>query len=45
MEGRVFEMFLKKFKSFQTSKNAQNRSQNVQTCFEHVLGNFFEKFF
>ena len=34
-EGRVFEMFLK---NFQNSKNAQNRSQFVQTCFEHVLG-------
>ena len=34
-EGRVFEMFLK---NFQNSKNAQNRSQFVQTCFEHALG-------
>ena len=34
-EGRVFEMFLK---NFQNSKNAQKRSQFVQTCFERVLG-------
>ena len=45
MEGRVFEMFLIKFKSFQNSKNAQNRSQIVQKCFEHVSGSFFRKFF
>ena len=32
-------------KKFQNSKNAQNRSQIVQTCFEHVLGYFFRKFF
>ena len=30
--------FLKKLKNFQNSKSAQNPSQNVQTCFEHVLG-------
>ena len=41
-EGRVFEMF---FKIFQNSKDAQNRSQIVQTCFEHVLGQFFRKNF
>ena len=35
MEGRVFEMFLK---SFQNSKNAQNRSQKFENCFERVLG-------
>ena len=38
MEGRVFEMLPKKFKNFQNSKNGQNPSQKVQTCFEHVLG-------
>ena len=37
MEGRVFEMF-SKIENFQNSKNAQNPSQNVQTCFEQVLG-------
>ena len=34
-ECRVFEMFLK---NFQNWKNAQNRSQFVQACFEQVLG-------
>ena len=43
MEGRVFEMFLKKYKKIQISKNAQNRTQTVQKCFEHVLGYFFGK--
>ena len=38
MEGRVFEMFSKNRKNFKISKNAQNRSQNVQTCYEQVLG-------
>ena len=38
MEGRVFEMFLNNFKKLKNSKNAQNRSQFVQTCFEHPLG-------
>ena len=27
-----------KIKNFQHSEKAQNRSQIVQTCFEHVLG-------
>ena len=43
MEGRVFEMFLKKYKKFQNSKNAQNRTQTFQKCFEHVLGYFLGK--
>ena len=38
MEGRAFEMFSKKLKILQNSKNVQNPSQNVQTCFEQVLG-------
>ena len=42
-EGRVFEMFLK---SFQNSKNAQNRSQKCRKLFWTCFGvNFFEKFF
>ena len=37
--------FVKKLQIFQISKNAQNRSQIVQTCFEQVLGYFFRKKF
>ena len=37
--------YFQKIKSFQNSKNAQNRSQIVQKCFEHVLGYFFRKIF
>ncbi len=44
MEGRVFEMFLRKFKNFQNCKTVQNRSQIVQKCFEHVLGYLLRKF-
>ena len=35
----------KKSKNFQNSKTAQNRSQNIQTCFELVLGQIFRKKF
>ncbi len=38
-------VFVKKLKIFQISKNAQDRSQIVQTCFEQVLGEFFRKKF
>ena len=32
--------FLKKSKTFQNCRNAQNRCQNCPTCFEHVLWQF-----
>ena len=35
----------KKSKIFQISKNAKIVPKNFQTCFEHVLGYFFPKFF
>ena len=41
MEGRVFEMFLKKYKKFQNSKNAQNRTQTFQKCFGVLFGKNF----
>ena len=48
--GSSLRKFSKKSKTFQNSKNAQNRrsqkkSPNVQTCFEHVLGWFSRKKF
>ena len=33
--------FKKKSKNFENSKKAQNIPKSVQTCFEHVLGQFF----
>ena len=41
MEGRAFEKIKKKSKIFENSKKAQNSPKSVQTCFEHVLGQFF----
>ena len=43
--GSSLRNVFKKSKNFQNSKNAQNPSQNVQTCFEHVLRYSFQNFF
>ena len=45
MESRVFEMLLKKFKNFQISKNAQNRSQKCPNVFWTCFGVLFSKIF
>ena len=42
VESSKIFLIIKKFSKF---KNAQNRSQNLQTCFEHVLGQTFRKIF
>ena len=43
MEGRVFEIFSKNQKSFKFSRMPKIVPKSVQTCFEQVLGTFFEK--
>ena len=45
MEGRVFEMFSKKLKNFQNSKNAQNPSQMSKRVLNKCWGNSFKKLF
>ena len=45
MEGRVFENFLKNQKIFKIPKMPKSVPKSIQTCFEHVLGKFFRKFF
>ena len=45
MECRVFENFQKNQKSFKFPKMPRIVSKNVQTCFEHVLGQRFRNFF
>ena len=44
MEGRVFENFQKNQKSFKLPKMPKNVPKSIQTCFERVLGQTFEKF-
>ncbi len=41
--GRVFENFQKKSKIFKNRKMPKIVPKSVQTCFEHVLGQFFPK--
>ena len=43
MEGRVFENFQKFF--FKTPKMPKIVPKSLQTCFEHVLGQIFQKIF
>ena len=43
--GSSLRNVFKKSKNFQNSKNAQNCSQVVQKCFEHVLGYYSKSFF
>ena len=43
--GSSLRNVFKKSENFHNSKNAQNCSQTVETCFEHVLGYFFCKLF
>ena len=51
MEGRVFENFQKYQKVFKISKTFKITKmpkivpKSIQTCFEHVLGQTFRKFF
>ena len=44
-EGRVFEKIQKNQTNFQNSKKAQNIPKSVQTCFEHVFGQFVPTIF
>ena len=44
MEGRVFENFQKKQKSFKFHKMPKIVPKSIQTCFERVLGQTFEYF-
>ena len=41
-EARVFENFQKNQKNFKISKMPKIFPKSVQTCFEHVLGRFFQ---
>ena len=43
MEGRVFEIFQKNLKTFKIPKMPTIAPKSVQTCFEFVLGRFFQK--
>ncbi len=43
MEGRVFENFQKNQKTFNIPKMLKIVPKSVQTCFEHVSGQFFRK--
>ena len=43
--GSSLRNVLKNLKNFQNCKAAENRSQSVQKCFEHVLGYLLRKFF
>ena len=45
MEGRAFQKFQKNQKSFKIQNVPKLVPKSVQTCFEHVWGNIFEKFF
>ena len=45
MEGRVFQNFQKKPRFFKVPKKPKIVTQSVQTCFEHVSGQIFQKFF
>ena len=45
MEGRVFENFQKNQKIFKNPKMLKIVPKSFQTCFEHVLGQFFRKVF
>ena len=45
MEGRVFEFFQKNQKTFKIPKMHKFDPKSVQTCFEDVLGCFFQKKF
>ena len=45
MEGRVFENFQKSQKVFKFPKMPKIEPKNVQTCFEHALGQFFRIIF
>ena len=43
MEGRVFENFQKNQKIFKIPKMPKFLPKSVQTCFENLLGRFFQK--
>ena len=45
IEGRVFEMFPKNQKKIKIPKMPKIVPKKVQTCFQHVLVNFFRKLF
>ena len=45
MEDRVFEKFQKNQKIFKIPKMLKIVPKSVQTCFEHVLRQFFRKIF